>query len=35
MIVRTMESYVDTDLITGDGPNPEKGATVLRILLRP
>jgi hypothetical protein len=35
MIVRTMESYVYTDLITGDAPNPEKGAMVLRVLLRP
>jgi len=35
MIVRTMESYVYTDLITGEEPNPEKGAMVLRVLLRP
>ena len=35
MIVRTMESYVYTDLITGEDPNPEKGVMVLRVLLRP
>jgi AcrR family transcriptional regulator len=35
MIVRTMESYVYTDLITGEEPDPEKGAMVLRVLLRP
>jgi AcrR family transcriptional regulator len=35
MIVRTMESYVYTDLITGEDPDPEKGILVLRILLRP
>jgi hypothetical protein len=26
---------VYTDLITGEEPNPEKGAMVLRVLLRP
>jgi AcrR family transcriptional regulator len=35
MIVRTMESYVYTDLITGEDPDPEKAVLVLRVLLRP
>jgi AcrR family transcriptional regulator len=35
MIVRTMESYVYTDLITGGDPDPDKGVLVLRVLLRP
>jgi hypothetical protein len=30
-----MESYVYTDLITGEDPDPEKAVLMLRVLLRP